>query len=165
MQILTYRQACCILRWHCTAVSLPCIFFPSVVSKKKESDLIHIYLFIYLIKSNSGQALQHKTWLCDFVRKHGYLWVIMQQFATVMLHIGEWVTHPFSRHIFTLWITAPAFSWAQWKSDVREEVLCEWSTRFLLHQDTADLKQPGFTAIGQGVSDGISMTQLQHPGS
>lgn len=41
---------------------------------------------------------------------------------------------------------------AQRRSDVKEKVWREWSTGFLLHQDTGD--QPGFTAIGWGASRG-----------
>lgn len=36
-----------------------------------------------------------------YVREPMHLWVTLQHFATVMPHIGEWATHPFSRHILT----------------------------------------------------------------
>lgn len=51
-----------------------------------------------------------------YVREPMHLWVTLQHFATVMPHIGEWATHPFSRHILTHspsgWLHQPLFvSW------------------------------------------------------
>lgn len=90
-----------------------------------------------------------------YVRELRYPWVTLQHFATVMLQIGEWVTHPFSRHILThyLWVTAPASSWVGSAEEWREKESLTWvEHRVLLHQDTRD--RPGFTAIGWGASRG-----------
>lgn len=98
-----------------------------------------------------------------------FLWVTLQPFATVMLQNGEWVTHPFSRHILThspgrlrrsiseSWLSG-AVTWEKNKKKKRSDVRKAQDLCCIRIQAT----KPALLRLAAGGEEGVSMTQLQH---
>lgn len=101
-----------------------------------------------------------------YVREPMHLWVTLQHFATVMPHIGEWATHPFSRHILTHspsgWLHQPL------RELTPGGVTCKKRLTLVEHRISAASgyrEQPASLLLAEEPRGGGSMTQLQHFGT